>query len=145
MQDYEGALGTYEAALDLFTKTNNLQGQGTCKNNMGETYCEMAAVRSACCVPTLIKSFDDRHAFFQQDTEDEAERRMFFAHSYGHFMEGVELGEELAGKDDSTASKLMCIERLLGLGRMLILQRDETTLEEKGKDCVTRGLEWARK
>ena len=72
MQDYEGALGTYEAALDLFTKTNNLQGQGTCKNNMGETYCEMAAVRSACCVPTLIKSFDDRHAFFQQDTEDEA-------------------------------------------------------------------------
>ena len=37
--------------------------------------------------------------FFQQDTEDEAERRMFFAHSYGHFMEGVELGEELARSD----------------------------------------------
>ena len=38
------------------------------------------------------------------------------------------LKAELAGKDHTTASKLVCIERLLGLGRMLILQRDETLL-----------------
>ena len=83
--------------------------------------------------------------FFQQDTEDEGERRMFFAHSYGHFMEGVELGEELAGKDDSTASKLVCIERLLGLGRMLLKERNQEKLKEQGQHCAGEALQWARK
>ena len=147
IQDYEGALETYEAALDIFTSTKNTRAQGNMQNNIGIAYCTWALSEVSSAVPKLWINLPDRDlrpAFRAQDVDDAEERADLFGKAEKSFREGVALAKNHA-KDDNAASQSAVVTRLLALGRMLLKERNQEKLKKAGQHCAGEALEWARK